>query len=64
MTVTTILLLILYYVRVILYILVGGLFLGDAVRYVREKKYFRFGANTMLTIYMIVGLINLCMEGF
>lgn len=39
--------------------LVGGWFIYEAIRYFRERKYFFFGVEVFLTIWMILNMIQL-----
>ena len=39
--------------------LVGGWFIHTAINYFRERKYFFFGVEVFLTIWMILNMIQL-----
>jgi hypothetical protein len=42
-----------------IYIFVGSLFIMDAINNFYDKKYYLFGINVMLSVWMIIKMIQL-----
>jgi hypothetical protein len=46
-------------ILMVIVIFVGGWFVYEAVRYFREGKYFFFGVEIFLAIWLILNMVNL-----